>query len=92
MAASNVDQRFEPEAWAGLGFSEQVRISCEGYVREGIALPWIGYAYHALKLTLLVAGWFYFVSFTPGMGSVTDFSAWWAEGIAFQKAFLWATD
>ncbi|HAC78969.1 MAG TPA: hypothetical protein DCG06_01650 [Deltaproteobacteria bacterium] len=91
MAESNVDPRFEPEAWATLGFSEKVRISCEGYVQEGIALPWVGYAYHALKLALLVAGWFYFVSFTPGMGGLQDFSAWWAEGIAFQKAFLWAS-
>ena len=32
----------------------------------------------------------FFCSFTPGLGSPWHFGSWWREGIAFQKAFLWA--
>src|SRR4026209_444388 len=33
----------------------------------------------------------FFCSFTPGMGNPLRFGSWWSEGIAFQKAFLWAS-
>lgn len=32
----------------------------------------------------------FFCSFTPGLGSPWHLGAWWWEGIAFQKAFIWA--
>src|SRR5262245_16725184 len=48
------------------------------------------YLFHAVKLCLFVLGWMFFVRFTPGLGSPWDIGSWWREGIAFQKAFLWA--
>jgi hypothetical protein len=72
------------------GFTELVRAGCEGYVREGIGLPIAAYLFHAVKLGLFVLGWMFFVRFTPGIGGVWSLGAWWHEGIAFQKAFLWA--
>jgi hypothetical protein len=39
---------------------------------------------------LFVLGWMFFVSFTPGLGGTWNVGSWWREGIAFQKAFLWA--
>ena len=74
----------------GKSFSELVREGCEGYVLQGIGLPIAAYAFHAVKLCLLVLAWMYFCSFTPGLGSLAHFGAWWNEGIAFQKAFIWA--
>ncbi|MBI3784973.1 MAG: DUF3556 domain-containing protein [Deltaproteobacteria bacterium] len=71
-------------------FSTLVRAGCEDYVLKGIGLPIAAYVFHAVKLALLVLAWMYFCSFTPGLGSPTHFFAWWAEGIAFQKAFLFA--
>ena len=71
-------------------FSELVREGCEGYVLQGIGLPIAAYAFHAVKLCLYVLGWMYFCSFTPGLGSPSHLGSWWLEGIAFQKAFIWA--
>ena len=91
MSDKVLDSEFEPEVWATKGFRERTRLSCEGFVLEGIGLPWVGYVYHGLKLALLVAGWLFFVSFTPGLGDPRDFASWWSSPIAFQKAFLWAS-
>jgi len=74
----------------GKGFSELVRAGCEDYVLKGIGLPIAAYLFHAVKLCLFVLGWMFFVRFTPGLGSPWDVGSWWREGIAFQKAFLWA--
>ena len=51
------------------GFSELVRAGCEDYVLKGIGLPAAAYIFHAVKLTLYVLAWFWFCSFTPGLGS-----------------------
>jgi hypothetical protein len=72
-------------------FSELVRAGCEDYVLKGIGLPMAAYLFHAVKLVLYVLGWAFFCSFTPGLGSLSSFGTWWAEGIAFQKAVLWAS-
>jgi hypothetical protein len=71
-------------------FTELVREGCEGYVQQGIGLPAAAYIFHAVKLCLIVLAWMFFVSFTPGLGSPWSIAAWWREGIAFQKAFIWA--
>ncbi len=72
------------------GFPELVRAGCEDYVLKGIGLPLAAYLFHAVKLCLFVLGWMFFCSFTPGIGSPTKLGAWWFEGIAFQKAVIWA--
>lgn len=41
-----------------------------------------------MKLVLFALGWTFFVSFTPGLGSLREFGSWCFEGIAFQKAFI----
>src|SRR5262249_22641294 len=85
------DQR-QPGAVESLkpGFSELVRAGCEGYVLQGIGLPIAAYAFHAVKLCLFVLGWMFFCRFTPGVGSPWHLGSWWLEGIAFQKAVIWA--
>ncbi|MFN8644523.1 MAG: DUF3556 domain-containing protein [Candidatus Binatia bacterium] len=70
-------------------FTALVRSGCEDYVLRGIGLPLAAYVFHAVKLALFALGWMYFVRFTPGIGSLRDVGAWWSDGIAFQKAFLW---
>ncbi len=82
--------RADVEPASGKAFTDLVRAGCEGYVREGIGLPIAAYLFHAVKLGLFVLGWMFFVSFTPGLGSPGNVGSWWREGIAFQKAFLWA--
>ena len=79
-----------PIASSGQTFTQLVRAGCEGYVLQGIGLPIAAYVFHAVKLCLYVLGWTFFVSFTPGLGSPWTLGSWWNEGIAFQKAFLWA--
>jgi hypothetical protein len=74
----------------GRTFSDLVREGCEGYVLQGIGLPIAAYAFHAVKLGLVVLAWMFFCSFTPGLGDPTTIGSWWLEPIAFQKAFIWA--
>ena len=75
---------------AGTDFTALVRLGCEDYVLKGIGLPLAAYVFHAVKLGLFALGWMFFVSFTPGLGSPWHIGTWWLEGIAFQKAFIWA--
>ena len=88
------DSRSQPSAGLlpapGESFTDLVREGCEGYVLRGIGLPITAYVFHAVKLGLVVLAWMFFVSFTPGLGSPWALGSWWHEGIAFQKAFLWA--
>ena len=70
-------------------FPALVRSGCEDYVLRGIGLPMAAYLFHAVKLALFALGWMYFCSFTPGLGSPRQLTAWWFEPIAFQKAFIW---
>jgi hypothetical protein len=79
----------DPTPRARPTFTELVRAGCEGYVLQGIGLPIAAYVFHALKLALVVVGWMFWVSFTPGL-AFGEVASWWDEGIAFQKAFLWA--
>lgn len=75
---------------AAKDFSTLVRSGCEDYVLRGIGLPIAAYVFHGIKLVLFALGWMYFTSFTPGLGSPWHVGSWWFEGIAFQKAVLWA--
>jgi hypothetical protein len=88
--ATGQHARASGEAPSGTSFTELVRAGCEAYVLQGIGLPIAAYVFHAVKIGLYVFGWMFFVSFTPGLGSPSSFGSWWSEGIAFQKAFLWA--
>lgn len=82
---------FDPAAWAKKDFTERVRIANRAYVLQGLGYPPAAYVFHAVKLALLVAGWMFFCSFTPGLGNPRTLDSWMFEGIAFQKAFLWAS-
>ena len=70
-------------------FTDLVREGCTGYVMHGIGLPAAAYIFHAVKLSLIVLAWTFFVGFTPGLGGITRIGSWWFEPIAFQKAFIW---
>jgi len=83
--------RASPPVADAAEFSRLVRAGCEDYVLRGIGLPLVAYLFHAIKLALFVLGWMYFCSFTPGIGAPGDIGTWWTEGIAFQKAVLWAS-
>jgi hypothetical protein len=89
--AESAETTFDPEAWARMGFSERVRLSCEAFVQGGIGYPPAVYIFHGVKLVLFILGWMFFCSFTPGMGNPADFGSWIFEGVAFQKAFIWAS-
>jgi hypothetical protein len=68
-----------------------VRLGTNAYVLQGIGYPPAVYLFHAVKLSLFVLGWMFFCSFTPGLGTLRNFTSWIFEGTAFQKAFLWAS-
>lgn len=90
MSAETVSTQSDAVSSSAPGFSELVRSGCEDYVLRGIGLPASAYVFHAVKLTLFALGWMFFVGFTPGLGNPREIGAWWSEGIAFQKAFIWA--
>jgi hypothetical protein len=84
------EANFDPEAWARMGFRERVKLSCEGFVQGGVGYPAAVYIFHGVKLVLFILGWLFFCSFTPGLGNPLEFGSWAFDGVAFQKAFLWA--
>ena len=91
MQATTEHTRIDPRTGADRDFREHVRRACEGYVLHGIGFPAAAYLFHAVKLVILIAGWLFFCSFTPGLGNPATFGSWCFEGIAFQKAFIWAS-
>ncbi len=83
--------QFDPTEWPKKDFTERVRVGTNAYVLQGIGYPLAAYLFHAVKLALFVLGWMFFCSFTPGHGTPGNFTSWIFEGVAFQKAFLWAS-
>lgn len=75
--------------WADKDFTERVRVATNAYVLQGLDYPAAAYVFHAVKLLLLLAGWMWWVRFTPGLGTLSGFTTWIFEPVAFQKAFLW---
>jgi hypothetical protein len=82
---------FDPIEWEKKDFTERVRIGTNAYVLQGLAYPLPVYLFHAVRVLIFIAGWMFFTSFTPGMGSPWNVSQWFFEATAFQKAFLWAS-
>jgi hypothetical protein len=81
---------FAPDEWAQKDFTERVRTATAAYLLGGLGYRLADYAFHAIKLALFVLGWIFFCRFTPGLGTVANFTSWIFEPAAFQKAFLWA--
>jgi len=88
---SAVASDLDPAEWARKDFTERVRIGTNLYVLQGLDYPLAAYAFHAVKLVLLVLGWMWFCSYTPGLGTFAGFTSWIFHDVAFQKAFLWAS-
>jgi transmembrane protein DUF3556 len=82
---------FDPTEWSKKDFTERVRIGTNAYVLQGLGYPLVAYLFHAAKLCLFVLGWMFFCRFTPGLGTLRNFTSWIFDGIALQKAFLWAS-
>ena len=91
MTARTAEAELDPVAWSKMDFTERVRVGTNAYVLRGIGFPFPVYVFHAIKLTGFVAGWMLFCRFTPGLGTVSGFTSWIFEDVAFQKAFLWAS-
>jgi hypothetical protein len=81
----------DPTDWAKLDFTERVRIGTNIYVLQGLNYPLPVYLFHAVKLTVLIAGWMFFCRFTPGLGTIANLGSWIFADVAFQKAYLWAS-
>jgi hypothetical protein len=89
VSAEEKDFDFDPAKWAEMDFTERVRVANRAYVLRGMGIPAAAYVFHAVKLAMLIAGWMFFCSFTPGLGHPGNIGSWMFEGIAFQKAFIW---
>jgi hypothetical protein len=91
MTSGTTAAALDPAEWPTKAFSERVRIGTNLYVLQGIGYPPAVYLFHAVKLALFVLGWMFVCSFTPGLGTPSNFTSWIFEPVAFQKAFLWAS-
>jgi hypothetical protein len=63
---------------------------CQAWALQGYGTPWPIYLVYILKIFVYIWVWSFFCSFTPGLGNLGDFGAWYFEPIAFQKAVLWS--
>jgi hypothetical protein len=91
MSAEATSTSFDPAEWSKKGFTERVRMGTNFYVLNGIGYPLAAYLFHAARIAVFIAGWIFFASFTPGLGTLSGLTTWIFEPIAFQKAFLWAS-
>jgi hypothetical protein len=91
MSVQATAKPFDPSEWSKKDFTERVRIGTNFYVLNGIGYPLAAYLFHATRVAVFVAGWVFFCSFTPGLGTLSGFTTWIFEPVAFQKAFLWAS-
>jgi len=72
-------------------FPERMRLICWTWLFQVTAPPAVVYLGYVLKIAFFyVGGWMFFCSFSPGMGSPFDLSAWAFEPTAFKKAILWS--
>lgn len=76
--------------WEKKPFNEKSKMVCRAWALQGYGTPLAVYVVYLLKMLLYVAGWWFFCGFSPGMGSLSNISAWWLEPIAFQKAIIWS--
>ena len=81
---------YDPLEWAKQPFAEKSRMVCRSWALQGYGTPLAVYALYAFKVLLYAGGWFFFCSFTPGMGGLRSVASWWLEPVAFQKAILWS--
>src|SRR5262245_52663864 len=91
MNAEATSTPFDPVEWSKKDFTERVRIGTNFYVLNGIGYPLAAYLFHAARIAVFIAGWIFFCSFTPGLGTLSGLTTWIFEPTAFQKAFLWAS-
>jgi hypothetical protein len=91
MSAKAATTPFDPTEWSRKDFTERVRIGTNFYVLNGIGYPLAAYLFHAVRVAVFIGGWMFFASFTPGLGTISGFTTWIFEPVAFQKAFLWAS-
>ena len=81
---------YDPLEWAKKPFTEKGSMVCASWAMQGYGTPLAVYLLYILKIALYVSGWFFFCSFTPGMGHLSNVAAWWLQPEAFQKAILWS--
>ncbi|MEM7434519.1 MAG: DUF3556 domain-containing protein [Myxococcota bacterium] len=76
--------------WRQKPFPERTKMVCQAWALQGYGTPWPIYLLYILKIGFYVWVWSFFCSFTPGLGDLGNFKAWYFEPIAFQKAVLWS--
>lgn len=81
---------YDPLEWAKKPFAEKGAMVCGSWAMQGYGTPLAVYLLYILKIAAYVGGWFFFCSFTPGMGHLATFSSWAFRAEAFQKAILWS--
>lgn len=81
---------FDIKEWEKQPWPVRLRMACQDWVTQGYGTPLPVYLFYVLKVALYIWVWTWFVSFTPGIGSLGDISEWWSAPIAFQKAVLWS--
>jgi hypothetical protein len=75
--------------WLQKPFAERLKMINQAWAIQGYGSPPLVYMFYLLKIFGYIAGWVWFCSFTPGMGSWSDFSWAWSP-VAFQKAIAWS--
>ena len=81
---------YDPLDWAAKPFREKSQMVCRAWALQGYGTPLPALILYAVKVVLYVGAWFFFCSFTPGLGELGSFSSWWMHPVAFQKAILWS--
>ncbi len=81
---------YDPIDWSSKPYSERAELACKAWAVQGYGTPIGAYFLYVLKIAFYIYMWSFFVSFSPGLGTVSEWRHWIFEPIAFQKAILWS--
>ncbi|MSZ77776.1 MAG: DUF3556 domain-containing protein, partial [Actinobacteria bacterium] len=76
-------------SWAEEPREEKLKVLTRHWVEHGFGSPGGVYLVYALKCLLYVGGAALVISWTPGLGSVTDPGGWWDQPVVYQKLIVW---
>ena len=81
---------YDPVVWDRLPLPEKLKQVCTAWAVQGYGTPLYVVALYGLKVLAYVAGWAWFCTLSPALGSIDDIGTWWAHPVAFEKAILWS--
>lgn len=81
---------FDFDEWQQKPFNERVMMLCRAWAIQGYGAPVAVYSFYFLKIAFYIGMWFFFCSYSVGLGTYSTITNWWFQPEALCKAVLWS--